>query len=312
MAIRLVITDMDNTLYSWVDYIVPCIEAMIESLCRTTGFPKIRVVQSLKEVYERYESNEYPFAIQESKIFAEFNYDFDSFHKLVIDPAREAFAQARKKYLHPYPRVPETLAALKERGIAVAALTDAPRNPAEGRARNMGLDEYIDSLYTLPSFPFPQSGVDARIRRRDEAGHYRASCKVIELPRDHEKPDPRGMLRIFSDFGVEPGEVVVVGDSRTKDVALSRSLGAVDCWAEYGTYVSVEYRERLDTISARSVTRRHLQHAIREGDAPPTHRISNFEQVLEIVAEGRTALPSPERPTGATREGPGEGRSAER
>ena len=31
MPIKLVVTDMDNTLYSWVDYIVPAVEAMVDS-----------------------------------------------------------------------------------------------------------------------------------------------------------------------------------------------------------------------------------------------------------------------------------------
>ena len=45
--IRLVVTDMDGTLYSWVDYIVPAVEALVDSVCRATGWPRLRVVQSL-------------------------------------------------------------------------------------------------------------------------------------------------------------------------------------------------------------------------------------------------------------------------
>ena len=85
--IRAVVTDLDNTLYPWVDYIVPSLEAMVDSLIATTGLPRIRIVQSLKEVYTRYESNEYPFAIQESDIFQPYERDFDSFNRLVVEPA---------------------------------------------------------------------------------------------------------------------------------------------------------------------------------------------------------------------------------
>src|SRR4051794_39592899 len=139
MAVRLVVTDMDNTLYSWVDYIVPAIEALVDAVCRATGLPPLRVIQSLKEVYARYESNEYPFVLQESSLFQEFP-EFGSFDRLVITPARAAFAEARRKYLRPYPGVLETLEALKRRGVPVGALTDAPRNPAEDRAREKGVD----------------------------------------------------------------------------------------------------------------------------------------------------------------------------
>ena len=53
-ALKLVVTDMDNTLYSWVDYIVPAVEAMVAAVCRSTGFPRIKVVQSLKALARRH------------------------------------------------------------------------------------------------------------------------------------------------------------------------------------------------------------------------------------------------------------------
>src|SRR2546429_2052033 len=99
MAIRALVTDLDNTLYPWVDYIVPCLEAMVGSLERTTQLPRIKIIQSLKAVYTKYESNEYPFAIQESEIFEPYRADPDSFDALVIQPARRAFAEVRRRYL---------------------------------------------------------------------------------------------------------------------------------------------------------------------------------------------------------------------
>ena len=108
-SLRAVVTDLDNTLYPWVDYVVPSLEAMVDSLVATTGLPRIRIVQSLKAVYSKFESNEYPFAIQESELFKPYEADFDSFNALVVDPARRAFKAARDRYLHPYPGVKETL-----------------------------------------------------------------------------------------------------------------------------------------------------------------------------------------------------------
>jgi FMN phosphatase YigB (HAD superfamily) len=298
--IRLVVTDVDNTLYPWVDYIVPAVEAMVDAVCRATGFPRIRVVQALKAVYARYESNEYPYALQESSIYEEFP-DFGSFDKLVIEPARAAFAEARRRYLRPFPSVVETLKTLKARRLPVVALTDAPRNPAEYRIRHTGLDALLSGLYTLPGFRFPARRGEALIapdiRRRDERGAYRASCPVTELPRTHEKPDPRGLLRICKEFGIPPDQTLVVGDSQHKDVAVARKVGALDCWAEYGTYISREYRERLDIISAAAITRRHAS-SILEGDAArvdkPKRPLSNFGQIIDLIDAAR------ERPVKAT------------
>lgn len=290
MPVRLVVTDMDGTLYSWIDYIVPAVEAMVDAVCEATGFQRIKVVQSLKAVYTKYESNEYPFALQESTLFAEFP-EFGSFDKLIIEPARIAFAGARRKYLRPYQGVVATLEALKARKIPVVALTDAPRNPAEQRVRHMQLDQHLTALYTLPGFTFPagpdgQALVAPDILQKEVRGEYRAACPVIELPRDHEKPNASGLRKICQTYSVDPKDVLVIGDSVKKDIAVARDLGAQDCWAEYGTYVSLEYRERLDIISAPAITRRHAASVFEAGQKQqlePTHALSNFSQVLDVI-----------------------------
>lgn len=288
MAIRLVVTDMDNTLYSWIDYIVPAVEAMVTAVEKATGFPRIKVVQSLKAVYTKYESNEYPFALQESSLFQEFP-DFGSFDKLVIEPARMAFAEARRKYLRPYKGVVETLEQLKQRRIFVVALTDAPRNPAEQRARRMGLDQYLAAIYSMPGFQFPTAPDGATlvapdILQKQERGGYAAACPVFELPREWEKPNPNGLKKILSTYALEPDEVLVVGDSLKKDVAIAQALGCHDVWAEYGTYVSLEYRERLDIISSAAITRRHAASVFEtEPTVRPTHVLSNYGQLLDVI-----------------------------
>jgi phosphoglycolate phosphatase len=276
-----VVTDLDNTLYPWVDYIVPSLEAMVDSLSSTTGLPRIRIVQALKAVYTKYESNEYPFAIQESELFAPYRSDFDSFNELVIWPAARAFKAARERYLRPYPGVRETLDAIRARGLTLVALTDAPRNAAELRLKWLGLDGHFDALYTLPGYPLPEH-VDARIRRREAEGHYRSRTRVVELPREAEKPSPAGLERILADFDLAGDGVVYVGDSLRKDMPLAQACGATGVWAEYGTYVSAEYRERLAIISARSVTERHVSEEPRGKTRWPL-AVSSFHQVLEVL-----------------------------
>jgi phosphoglycolate phosphatase len=280
---RAVVTDLDNTLYSWVDYIVPSVEAMVASLMETTGRPRIDIVQSLKAVYARHESNEYPFAIQESRLFHPYKTDFDSFDALVVRPAQRAFAEARRRYLHPYPGVVETLRALREDGLQIVALTDAPRNAVERRIQLLGLEGLFDGLYALEGYALPEN-VNPEIRRRDEAGHYRLKgTRVVELPRGAEKPDPRGLRRILKDLGVAPSEVLFVGDNVKKDMALAAAVGATGVWAEYGTYVSTEYRERLAVISAKRVTQRHVPDEA-QGRWPLA--ISSFTQVRELAQAG--------------------------
>jgi len=296
--IRAVVTDLDNTLYPWVDYIVPSVEAMVDSLVATTGLPRVRIVQSLKAVYTKYESNEYPFAIQESELFKPYEADFDSFNALVLGPARQAFKTARERYLHPYHGVRETLEAFEKRKLLVVGLTDAPRNAAELRLKWLKIDHYFDALYTLPGYPLPEH-VDPEIRRRDAAGGYRSRvARVEELPHTAEKPSPEGLRRILDDHRLAADEVLYVGDNVKKDMPVAQACGVLGVWAEYGTYVSAEYRARLSVISAKAVTRRHV------ADETPTRwplAISSFTQVLDVLDGARWMRPSGHRRRGSTR-----------
>jgi phosphoglycolate phosphatase len=91
---------------------------------------------------------------------------------------------------------------------------------------------------------------------------------------------------------------VYVGDNLVKDMVVAQDCGVLGVWAEYGTYVSNEYRERLQVISAQSVTRRHVSDDVAEG-RPQVARwplaISSFSQVLDIVDGARWSLPQAAR-----------------
>jgi FMN phosphatase YigB (HAD superfamily) len=295
-----VVTDLDNTLYSWVDYIVPALEALVDSLFRSTGIPRIEIIRSLKRVYTRHGTNEYAFAIQETDFWRSLAEDLEPefMVSVVLEPARRAFDAERRKYLQLYRGVAEGLLGLQARNVPIFALTDAPRNPAEARMKSLSvpipgenprpLVSFFEALYCQAGYAVPDAA-PTDIRDREASGYYRVDIPVTELGPESEKPSPDGVLAVCRSRGFDPGRVLVVGDNLSKDIVAAREAGAVDVWAEYGTYVSPEYRERLNLISARDVTRRHLSDTslpAQDAAIRPTYRISNFEMVLDIV-DGR-------------------------
>ena len=69
---------------------------------------------------------------------------------------------------------------------------------------------------------------------------------------------------------------------------VAQACGAVGVWAEYGTYISKEYRERLAVISAKAVTRRHVA----DVDVPRWPlAIASFVQILDILDGARWTAP---------------------
>ncbi|MFO1119837.1 MAG: phosphoglycolate phosphatase [Rhodospirillales bacterium] len=93
-----------------------------------------------------------------------------------------------------YPGVPETLAVLRGRGLALAVCTNKPEQVTRLILRALDLDRYLGAIIGGDS-------VDG-IR----------------------KPDPRHLLAAVDALGGIPSETVMVGDS-VNDVAAARGLG---------------------------------------------------------------------------------------
>ena len=284
-GIKSIITDADNTLYSWVEYIVPSLEAMTETLCRATGFDRDAIVDSMKKVFSKYSTNEYAFVLQEADIFEDIKRrDYAWFQEHVVNASRFSFNRARKESLRVYPGVHKALNVLCSHGIRVIGLSDAPAFPVEQRLKHLGVDKYLEAFYALKSYPVPKSHeLDEAIVNRISVGYYKSRIKrVVELPLSFEKPSTRGIRKILDDERLKPERVLIIGDSVKKDIRIAQELGIVDVWARYGTVVSPELKDKLNYYSAPEIQRRNVS---QPGDVSytPTHTLDRFDQLLDLI-----------------------------
>jgi phosphoglycolate phosphatase len=105
-------------------------------------------------------------------------------------------------HTRPYPGIPETLVALRTRGITLAVLTNKPQRATV---------EILARLDLAPAFSHVIGGDTAAGR----------------------KPDPSGLLDIVARSGSTPASTVLVGDSPV-DLATARQAGTRICLARYG------------------------------------------------------------------------------
>jgi len=205
---KVLIADADNTLYSWVDYIVPCLEAMVNTLSRLTGLPEDAIVESLKEVFEKHQTNEYAFVLQEAEIFAGLRArGREWFQEEIVRPTRYVFNRYRKMHLRLYPGVRSAFHRLVSRGVRIYVLSDAPAFSAEQRLKHLDLASCVTALYALKSYPVPPSPLlDPRVVNRIRAGYYRSRIgKVVEMPLEFEKPNPAGLQLLLEREGISKG-----------------------------------------------------------------------------------------------------------
>jgi len=229
-----IITDLDNTIYNWIDFYAPSFRAMVHVLAKQTNVSESRITQEFRDVFFRFGSTEYPFAIQNLNLCSTLT--SERVRRLVY-LGQMAFGRSRRKHLRAYPGVLETLQwALKNR-IAVVAVTNAPLYLAWRRIERLGLGRFFTGIVAGEDFPIPGDDVYAREYQRKLES--RPKNLELYLHSSKRKPDPAIYNEIFTIINVPKERIWVIGDSVPKDVIPAVAVGAKGVWARYGTI----YRE---------------------------------------------------------------------
>lgn len=196
--IKAIIFDLDNTLVDFMkmkrDSIDAAVEAMIDA---GLDMPREEIKTKIYDIYEA-EGIEY------QKIFDQFlTSELGGIDPKIHAAGIVAYRKARDAALVTYSHVDYTLIELAKRGIRLAVISDAPKLQAWLRLCQLKLHHLFDCVVT-----FEDTG---------------------EL-----KPNPAPFLRTLQSLGVEPSEVLMVGDWPERDVVGAKRLGIRTVFARYG------------------------------------------------------------------------------
>ncbi|MEZ1583049.1 HAD hydrolase-like protein, partial [Pseudomonas aeruginosa] len=149
-----VITDLDNTLFDWVELWLNCFSAMLDEIVRISGVPKEVLIPEIAAVHQKHGTSEYSMLIEE----------LPSLEKVLSGrPAVDVFASAvqayrdqRRKYLVLYPGVAETLQELKARGTRIIGYTESMAFYSNYRVKRLGLDGVLDFIFCPADHVLPE------------------------------------------------------------------------------------------------------------------------------------------------------------
>lgn len=196
--IKAIIFDLDNTL---IDFLrmkrISCEEAVDAMIDAGLDIPKKKAIDELYKLY-------YKVGLEDPTIFQKFLKKVTGkidYKKLAY--AITAYRQARTGFLHPYPGTKKTLIKLKEKGLKLAIVTDAPKLKAWIRLVSMKIDDFFDVVV----------GLEDTGRAKPSRLPFRAALKELK---------------------VKPSECLMVGDRPSKDIKGARALGMKTCFAKYG------------------------------------------------------------------------------
>jgi FMN phosphatase YigB (HAD superfamily) len=227
-----IVTDLDNTLYDWMEMWGAAFGAMLRALAERSRLPQHVIEADARRVHQRRGTTEYAFLIQELPCLRERHprQDLTRVHADAI----AAYRLARERSLHLFPSVAETLAALKARGCLLVGYTDSRAFHAGYRVRKLGLDGLLDYLYSPPDHDLPEAPILKSIRRRPEEAYRLGKTVHRVLPEGEVKPNPRILADILRGVGAAPERTIHVGDSLLKDVLMAQQAGVTDVFARYG------------------------------------------------------------------------------
>ncbi len=212
--IRLVITDLDNTLYDWIESFVPPFYAMVSSAAAFLGVEEKQLLDELQAVHQRHGSSEHPYALLETTTVEQQMWDKDrATRRRLLSEVFHEFNKLRKQNLRLYQGVATTLGALKSFGVPAVAYTDARVQNSLFRMVKLSLLPLISRLYA------PQHNVESE--PPGPTPDYVSSIPkdyVRLLPPEDRKPNPEALIDICNDFGVAPAAALYIGDSMVRDI----------------------------------------------------------------------------------------------
>ncbi|KKB61165.1 hypothetical protein WM40_24740 [Robbsia andropogonis] len=227
---KLLITDVDNTLFDWVNVWHQSFQAMLDELCRTSGLKQETLYSSIRAVHQRHGTSEYSFLLEEIPEIKEI---FRDSLPSRIQPAIDAFRAARTENLQLYPGVKESLTQLRDLGIPIVAYTESQAFYTQYRFRKLGLDHLIDFVYSPADHALPIDDIQS-IRKYSADNYQLAHTEPRFTPDGELKPNPHILASILQDMKIDPSDAIYIGDSLMKDIAMAQDAGVDDAWAKYG------------------------------------------------------------------------------
>jgi FMN phosphatase YigB (HAD superfamily) len=270
---KLLVCDLDNTLYDWVDYFVTAFYAMVDEVVRITACDREQLLDDFRAVHRRHHDSEHPFALLETETIAKM-FPGQSRKQVAnrLDAAFHAFNATRKERLRLYPGVRESLDVLSRSGIKIVAHTESKLYGVIDRLTRLDITHYFTRIYCrerpIAEHPDPSS---ARRWLSQFPLH-----KVVELSHHQRKPSPDVLLEICRREECPPEESAYVGDSMARDMLMARLAGVFGIWAKYGTSHRRDSYEKLVRV-----THWTDEDVVREREASAAARGMQADFILE-------------------------------
>jgi len=281
----ILLTDIDNTLYDFVDFYGMAFRGMLHVLSKQLRAPEERLLLEFKSVFQVTGTLDYQFLIQ--SLASARHLTGEPLDRL-IRYGRIGFDRVKRKRLVPYPGILDALKLLERGGVSIIGVTNAPYYHAIRRLQDIGAFQFFSGLVAWEGKSPPSDDERAVARYRSVRELAMSRLRVFELfPKELSKPNPFPFLLLKErlDCGAS---VFSLGDSISKDLAPSAVLDARTIWARYGTVVNQRNLQTVLEITPWSDT--DIKQHSSAGERAPDYVIDGPEEILPIIPHWKSDL----------------------
>jgi phosphoglycolate phosphatase len=279
---EILVTDIDNTLYDYVDFFGPSFRAMLYVLSSDLKAPEDSLYEEFRDLFQEIGTFDFQFLIARLSFCRTLSPDE---LKNQIGRGRQAWDRTKAKRLKPYPGVIETLRRLNAGGVKIVAVTNAPYYHAYRRLRDIGAIDYLSGFVCwCGNYP-------AEEERQTKFEQVRRSLETdfemyALLEKDRIKPSSDPFRKVVDHFGPD-NNFYAVGDSLHKDLLPARQFNMITIWARYGTLVDKRNLDTLLRITPWSATevKEHLDQNFKAD-----FEADSFETLSEIIPHEKRYL----------------------
>ena len=231
--LKAILFDIDDTLFSTTEFARKARHNAVRAMVQAgLDVPEATVERELEEVLAEFSSN--------------YEHHFDKLlmrlrppslarvnPALIVAAGVAAYHDTKFRELVPFEDVLPFLGALRKAGLRLGVITHG------------WTVKQAEKLVRLNLVPFLEP-----------------SAVFISDQIGISKPNPKLYLTAARDLGLQPGEIMYVGDSPEHDIEPPRSIGMVTVWA-----------------------RRAAKHEVRPGGVQPHHSIASFDELRRILRD---------------------------
>lgn len=210
--IKAVIFDLDNTLIDFLKMKTISIEEAVSSMIGAGLKQKKR--DAIKRIFEIYDQIGMESKMIFQKYIKEVNGKIDY---RILGAGIAAYRRVHTSFYEPYPHVIPMLIRMREKGIKLAILTDAPKLKAWIRLCSIKADPFFDVVVT-----------------------YDDTKRL--------KPNKKPFLFVLKKLSQRPEECLMVGDNIQRDILGAKRVGMKTCHARYGLVRKQNSKAKPDNI----------------------------------------------------------------